>query len=64
MFIEDILRSKLLDSIEEIMTEVEEEIQFVNLGSNKWQIQINVDLEKANLSSIQKELLSAILTHI
>ncbi len=64
MVLEEILKDSMIGKIETLITEIEEDIKFVNVSNNKWQAVISFDLDATKLTVMEKEALSALLRHL
>jgi len=64
MILEDALKVHATHIVEQLVEDFSEEVSFVNVSGNKWQLVINFDLDATSLSDSQKKVLSAILGHI
>lgn len=64
MILEDTLKCRVSNIVEQLVEDLSEEVSFVNVSGNKWLLVINFDLDASSLSDSQKKVLSAILGHI
>lgn len=62
MVIEDIMRSQVLDKIESLIHDLEEDIKFVNVSGDKWQVQISFDISSLPVS--EKDALAYLLNFL
>lgn len=60
----DLIKNSILDKIENDILDIEHELKFVNVGGNKWQAQINFDLDSTELSDAQKLIVSELLKYL
>ena len=64
MFPLDIIRSTVIDRVEDALDTIEYKISFENPLDNQWNIIVSFDLDSAAIDENEKKLIGALLKHL
>lgn len=62
--IANLIKDSVLDQIGLDVEDICHDLKFVNIGGNKWQAQLNFDLDESSMSDQQKLIVSELLKYL
>jgi len=62
--IASLIKDSVLDQIGLDVEDIVHELKFVNMGGNKWQAQLNFDLDESVMSDNQKLIVAELLKYL
>jgi hypothetical protein len=62
--IASLIKDSVLDQISADVEDIYHDLKFVNISGNKWQAQINFDLDESSMSDEQKLIIAQLLKYL